>query len=112
MLHDGLTCDLRCANASCSQGQHEQHDAEHHRGRRGEAEILDLVRERRLVDVLHDQQGAVPGPPPVSTKTSSKVCTARISASTITTIRLGHSSGSVMRQKTRQRGCASISAAS
>ena len=28
------------------QGQREQHDAEHHGGRRREAEILNLVRER------------------------------------------------------------------
>src|SRR5450631_3045455 len=47
---------------------------------------------------------AVPGPPPVSTKTSSKVCAPLISASTITTIMLGHSSGSVIRVSTRQLG--------
>jgi hypothetical protein len=55
---------------------------------------------------------AEPGPPPVSTNTSSNTCTARISPSTSTTTRLGMSSGSVMRVNRRQGEAASISAAS
>jgi len=55
---------------------------------------------------------AVPGPPPVSTNTSSKVCTPRISASTMTTIMFGHNSGSVIRSSTRIGLVPSIAAAS
>ena len=55
---------------------------------------------------------AEPGPPPVSTKTSSKICTARMRPSTSTTIKLGINSGNVMREKRRHGEVPSISAAS
>ena len=58
---------LRRREAELDQGQHHQHGAHQDRGGGGEAGVAQLRGEAGLVDVLGQEQRAVPGPPPVST---------------------------------------------